>query len=394
MKDTKDNIQFRILYFLGICLIIAGHCDGLSIPLFQKWFPNYSFHIGLFVFCSGYFFINNKNKRILKFVKKITKKFLIPLYTWNLIYGIIITILHQYGIKFGVALDWKSLLIMPLYDGHQFVFNLSSWFIIPLYFLQLINIFVIKILKKKDCYYYINFIVSTIIGFIGLDFSIKGYNTGFFLFLVRLAYFAPFFALGMLYKNNLEKYDKLNNLKYFAILFFISLIVILHYGGEKAYTPSLGNDFDNFYRPFIAGFLGIAFWLRVSKILIPILQSNQYVMKISKNTFSIMMHHLAGFFLLNTIFNFINIYIRNLPSFDYVEYINNIWYRYLPRGIENFNLVYGIFGILFSLYVNRLTQTIKKWLTEKNSLIYNKISGSTIIDLSIKGLYQKSYIDY
>ena len=117
-------------------------------------------------------------------------------------------------------------------------------------------------------------------------------------------------------------------------------------------------------------------------------------MKISKNTFSIMMHHLAGFFLLNTIFNFINIYIRNLPSFDYVEYINNIWYRYLPRGIENFNLVYGIFGILFSLYVNRLTQIIKKWLTDKNSLIYNKISGSTIIDLSIKGLYQKSYIDY
>ena len=83
-----------------------------------------------------------------------------------------------------------------------------------------------------------------------------------------------------------------------------------------------------------------------------------------------------------------------LRSFDYEQYVNSIWYRYLPRGIDNFNLVYGVFGITFSLYVNKITQLLKKMITEKYNLIYNKYLNNTTIDLSVNGLYKRSYTDY
>ena len=359
MKKKDENMQFKILYFIGILLIVSGHCDGASVPLFYIWFPDYSFHLALFVFCSGYFFVKNKEKDIGDFIKKLIKKFLIPLYVWNLIYGILITILHHFGIKYGAGLSWRSLVLSPILDGHQFVFNLSSWFIVPLFIIQFINIFMIKTISKKDYYFYIHFVISLLIGFIGIEMAIRGYNQGLYLLVARISYFIPFFSLGMLYKNNLEKYDKLSNVKYFIILFSIDLLMIYSFGKLKAYTPSLANDYDVFYRPFLAGTLGIAFWLRISKILVPILKDSKIVMTISNNTFAIMMHHLAGFFVLNSFCFLINKYIIHLKEFNTEQFTQSIWYRYLPKHIENFNIIYAIFGIVFSLTIYKISKYVK-----------------------------------
>ena len=57
IKENKENIQFRILYFIGIILIVANHAGNGSISLAYEWFPAYSFHLGLFIFASGYFFV-------------------------------------------------------------------------------------------------------------------------------------------------------------------------------------------------------------------------------------------------------------------------------------------------------------------------------------------------
>ena len=53
----EENIQFRILYFIGIILIVANHIGGGGgLSLFYEWFPAYSFHLGLFVFLFWIFF--------------------------------------------------------------------------------------------------------------------------------------------------------------------------------------------------------------------------------------------------------------------------------------------------------------------------------------------------
>ena len=89
-------ISICLIYIIGIILIVANHAGNGSISLVYEWFPAYSFHLGLFVFASGYFFIKNRDTKILDFIKKIVIKFLVPLYAWNLVYGLLIVFLEQF----------------------------------------------------------------------------------------------------------------------------------------------------------------------------------------------------------------------------------------------------------------------------------------------------------
>ena len=151
----------------------------------------------------------------------------------------------------------------------------------------------------------------------------------------------------MLYKVLLEKYDTISNTIYFCILFFISFVLIFIFGGVKTYVPSWCANFDNFYRPFIVGLLGILFWLRISRILVPILKNNKIVNYISKNTFSIMTHHLMGFFILNTIWYFLSKIIKSIDSFNVDRFKSTIEFMYLPKSLVQFEILYVIFGIGF-----------------------------------------------
>lgn len=361
--EKRENFQFRILYFLGIIFIVAGHSGDGGIAL-SYWFPFYSFHLGLFIFCSGYMFNNEKSFK--DFIKNKLKRLIIPLYIWNLIYGVIVNFLRLFGFKYGYAITIKTLLIMPLYDGHQFVLNLGSWFIIPLFFTQLISYLYTKFIHKNYNSYML-FLVYLVLGMIGINLSMNGYNKSYWLLIDRLLYFLPFFGLGILYKEKLEKKDNLNDILYFLILVTLQLFLMYINDGAKSYTASWCNDFDSIYMPFILGFTGIAFWLRISKIILPILENNKLVKKIGTCTFDIMMHHLLGFFLLNTFWYCVQ-KISNI-GFDIVSYKENIFYLFLPKGIDQFKIIYLIVGIYFSLFMSYLS---KKFILKISKLFQKK----------------------
>lgn len=369
IKENKENIQFRILYFIGIILIVANHAGGGSMSLGYEWFPAYSFHVALFVFASGYFFVKNKDAKIIDFIKKLVIKFLVPLFVWNLVYGLLTVFLEQYGYHLGNPISFRSLFLSPMYSGHQFSFNLASWFIFPLFVIQLLNIFIIKLINKKDKLYYVYFVITLLLGFLGIILAMNGFNKKFFLLLVKVLYFLPFFSLGILYRVKLEKYDKSKNLVYFGVVFLIALITIYLYGGVKKYTPALCNDFDDFYRPFLVGFLGIAFWLRISRILVPALKDSKLVKTISKNSFSIMMHHFLGFFLLNTLWHWFFQIVHVYNDFDEMMYKNKIYYFYLPQDLKHFYLLYVIFGIGISLLIAYLTDKLFKSIKSKYKIV-------------------------
>ena len=367
-KD-KENLQFRILYFIGIILIVANHAGNGSISLVYEWFPAYSFHLGLFVFASGYFFIKNRDTKILDFIKKIVIKFLVPLYAWTLVYGLLVFFLHRFGFNLGGTLNLRNLLILPTYDCHQYSFIIASWFIFPLFIIQLINIFIVKLINKREKLYYVYFIISLLLGFLGVTLAINGYYKGFYLLLVKVLYFQPFFSLGMLYRLKLQKYDKLSNLLYFGIIFLIALVIIYLFNGTKTYAVSMGYDYDNFYRPFIVGFLGIAFWLRISKILVPSIGNSKIVNTISRNTFSIMMHHFLGFFTLNTFWYILFKIFHIHTNFDIASYKNNIYYFYTPRNLTQFWLLYVIAGIGVSLLIAYVLNKVKEKIKSKYKIV-------------------------
>ncbi len=353
---SKENFQFRILYFIGIILVLCGHTKGGGIIL-DNWFHSKTFHLGLFAFGSGYFFYKHLKDRPLDIIKYKFKKTIVPLYIWTFIYGIIIQILHQFGYKLGLGLSLKNLLWTPLYSGHAYVFNLGSWFLVPLFLLQAFTAILIPVLKRTNGSIFI-FILYMILGMIGiqLSFSLKNVQ---WLLLLHFLYFLPFFGLGILYKNKLEKIDKVDNVIYFAIIFTIKLFIIYFTGKLTHYDPANMQRFENFYLPYINGFLGIAFWLRVSKILVPSLKNSKIVNIISKNTFAIMMHHMVGLFLVNCCWLLLATNFNFIEGFSIKRFNSELFYTYNPKNLSQFNIIYLISGIIVSLLINKVTIIIK-----------------------------------
>jgi len=378
LQDKKEeNYQFRILYFVAIIMVVAGHCGMGGFSLFYEWFHPFTFELPLFMFASGYFFTKNQSRRPVDIVISRVKKLMVPLYVWNLFYGILVVFLKHIGvIQYGGSFNFTNLFLSPLYSGHSFLFNLGSWFLVPLFMVQVFSVLFLPLLKKRKGAYFI-FLIYLLLGMFGVYLAIEGYNTKWWLVLTRFLYFLPFFGLGILYKEKLEKKDTIKNIIYFSIIMLLQLGFIYYRGGMPRYTPSWCLGFDNLFFPFIFGFLGIFFWLRISKILVPSLKSSKIVSLVSKNTFSIMMHHMFGFFILNLGWYFLTQNFSFIKGFDVTKFSSDIWYIYLPSNLVQFRTLYLFFGIVFSLIVSFMLKNIKsyllKWLENyKNKKHVNK----------------------
>ncbi len=361
-KNTNTraiNYQFKILYTIGITFVVMGHCTNAGLGLFTEWFHLYSFHVGLFIFCSGYFYKDSSHKNILPYIWKKTKTFIFPLYIWNVVYAVIIYLLARRGFSIGGEITLDKLLIGPITSGHQFDYNLGGWFIIPLFMIEIFNVIIRKaidffIKRKQDKKNYEIFICAFYfaLGVIGNHLARKGLNTGWWLVLVRMLHLIPFFGIGTFYKRVLEKYDTICNTVYFAIILFAQLIIILTYGNLPAYSQAWCTKFpEGPVMPIIEGCLGIAFWLRIAKIIEPIAGRNKLVLLISNNTFSIMLHQFLGFMLVKTAFA---ILYKNgyCADFNWDAYKSDIWYHYFPKGMYQSGIIYIIAGLFIPIVIH------------------------------------------
>ena len=377
MENKKVNYKFKFLYTIGIIFIVAGHCKNGGISIFYEWFPPYSFHLALFMFASGYFYKENSEENVKKYIWKKVKKLIIPMYIWNFVYAIFTTLIKLKGFSIGSKLNMYNIFIAPILNGHQFVFTMCLWYVVPLFMIEVLNILIRKILKLKieNVNEYVFFIVSLLSGMLGTYLASKGYNKGWYLFLDRILYFIPFFSLGILYNKKLEKSDKLNNTIYFTIIFLIQLLIITINGKPVTCTPSWCNFNGNVIMPFIVGTLGIAFWLRIAQILEPIVRNSRVVNIISENTFSIMVHQFLGFFAVNTIFAICSKFVPAISNFNWHRYKTDIWYYYLPNDIKQWYIIYLIAGIIVPLIISYILEKLKDKITNnliQNNKLFNK----------------------
>ena len=85
--------------------------------------------------------------------------------------------------------------------------------------------------------------------------------------------------------------------------------------------------------------------------MVPLWKPGSLLDQIGKNTFSIMMHHVTGFMVLNTIFFTLFKTEMFFQDFDTFMYLNSYEYRYLLMGMENGKWLYLIFGIGIPLLI-------------------------------------------
>lgn len=345
------NQKFNLLSAFGMILVVGGHAN----INFLNWFPSYTdFHMQMFIFISGYFF---KDRAWSDFVSRKITRLIIPFLYWNLLYGILVTILQYYNIinfsKEIAEFSIKNIFYEPFIGDHLFAFNAPSWFVGTLFFVQMFYYITNKICRSNILGISI---ISMTFYSIALYLVFHEYITypyNIFLPLSRALYLVIFYHFGYIYRKYLESKDtfSFNKLVFAAITNGILLGFVNNIGSS---VRSMTFSNHNFILPIILACTGIYFYLQIAELLKDKIEDTSIISYIGRHTFAIMTHHLSFFWIFNSfLFLCKSLYIFPLKSFDIDNYIHDLYFKvqeHFPAN-ELFYLIAGIFGPIICCYL-------------------------------------------
>lgn len=373
ITDNGYNVTFGILSALAILMIVAGHA-GYDILTVGGLFPYYSFHVPLFLFISGYFYRREEEERPLFYLKKKAKRLLLPYFIWNLVYGVTAWALRVFlGFSMGDPVSLKSLFLDPFLHGYQFIYNFAAWFVPVLFLIEMMNLCMRLVLKRirLDSEWLI-LLGTLLVGMAVVQLSIGGHVWGLYKSAGRILFLYPCFQMGRFYREKLETRDTLGNVPYFAVVIGVQVVLSLCCNG-LAYSSVWCTGFANGpVIPYVTVMSGVAFWLRVAKILTPALggdRSGENVTKnpaggfflyLGRNTYAVMMHHIMAFMLVKMVVAGIAAHTGCLADFDFKEFYGNIDYYYLVKGSDAFRMVYLAAGVALPLLLQKGLDALKR----------------------------------
>ncbi len=345
----NTNYTFRLLYVLAIFMIIDGHIGSYDYLSFNGIFPYQNYHIALFVFASGYFI--NFNRSYWDFIVHKFNKLILPLYLWNFVYGGLCYYLNNYhGFSLGDGFTLYNFLFAPIVDGHQFIYNMASWFLVPLFLVQLISFIILKpFYTAKNAFspfiLYSYLIIALLLGSAALYAASanEGQRT-LVLTSLRTLYFLLFYAFGVIYHFILEKYDTLNTPLYLTVVIAVTICLRIIFPDCDIVPSWLDYVAAPVWDIYAIGILAILFWLRIAKIFTPIIKESPALNYISTHTFDIMMHHFIGFMLVKAA-------LSPLGSFNPAEFKQSIWYYNFPFGEALTTPLYIIITLVIALFI-------------------------------------------
>ena len=113
---------------------------------------------------------------------------------------------------------------------------------------------------------------------------------------------------------------------------------------------------------------GIAFELRISRLLENALGKSKIVNIVADNTYSIMINQFLGFMVVKTVFGLLSKYTSMFPDFSMQEYKSEIWYFYVPKGITQFYIIYLVSGLAVPIIIQlAINQCITKVKTQNDN---------------------------
>lgn len=370
MKNEKENSTFRLLSALGILLVVAGHADLWAFDV-GGLFPYYSFHVELFLFISGYFYRESDEERIGSYIGRKAGRLLAPYFIWNVFYGLLAALLRQLGFWIGGGVSLRTLFLEPFLTGHQFGYNFPAWFVPALFLVELIHICLrkaLKILKIPPVYREWLMLAGCLAaGLLTVRFAIGGHVWGYYKFPGRILFMLPVFVFGRLYRVKLEALDRLPNAVYFGVLFLLQLTVTLCCNGLAFSTVWCTGFANGPFVPYLTVVTGIAFWLRVAKVLAPALGKSAFFNRLGAETWSVMMHHIAAFMLVKGIFFAVSVLTPFCRDFDRAAFFSDVNYLYLLRGADAAKWIYLAAGIALPLLLRQGVEKIRIYKIKRRS---------------------------
>lgn len=390
---------FKMLYVLAIIMIVDGHVGSSDYLDFNGLLRYQNYHIALFMFVSGYFL--NLTRGYKEFFARKTLRLLVPLYLWNAAYGALCWYLNRHqGFALGGEFNLYNLLYAPLVDGHRFIYNMASWFLVPLFLVQAVGFLLLRPFApsaarraaltpsarpQPGSFFLpavIFFVLSLALGCFALAYAPENHGARTLaLTALRTLYFMPAFAFGFLYRHVLAKYDTVATPLYLFIVLAALTCLTQKFPGYN-HIPSWLDTVDAPAPAIYAiSLLAVLFWLRVARVLSPLLVRSRPLQYIANHTFDIMMHHFAGFMLAKALFlPFISAPAAQFPSAAAAPLApradaaaalarikSDIWYYPFPESGETSAWLYIAISIVIALTAGFTTRKIYAIISRKLS---------------------------
>lgn len=360
----EENYVFRALYLLAIIFVVDGHCMFKDMFVMSELFKYYSFHLMLFAFGSGYFF--RMREGVISDLCARAKRLLVPLYIWNVIYGVGALALRRIGgFEIGAELNAYTLLLAPLVDGEHFGWNLGAWFIFPLFLAQTLYGLLRRaagLWKDREAF---TFLICLALGGAAVEICRAGRPDVLPLFAARTLILLPGYAGGQLYRRALERRDTMRTVPYLLIVLIARALLCMRYE-NLAYLLSSCTYLDcGAIGVYAGGALAIAFYLRIARLLAPFVQRSRLALYASRHTFDVMMHHVMGYFALNCVFLALNALGVCAADFSVKSMRTQYNYCYAPGGRPEWSVLYLLAGMLVPLAVAWTTDRLKAWIYAK-----------------------------
>lgn len=352
-KETAVNMQLRILSALAMILVVMGHVDEQLLTI-GGLFPYYSFHIALFLFISGYFYGPEKEEQIGAYLAGKARSLLLPYFIWNLIYGLLVVLMRAAGFYIGNGPSLWTLFAEPFLSGHQFLYNAPAWFVPALFLTEAVNVMLRRLLGPvhvKNEWVLMGLYLC--LGFAVAWLSAHGYVYDWYRIPGRIMYMLPCYQMGQLYRRRLERHDRLPDWLYFGILFVTQLLLTSFCNGLAVSAAWVNGFLNGPVVPYVTAATGIAFWLRISRLLTPVLSESGFWNYFGSNTFAVMMHQIMAFFAVKSVFALGNSAAGWFADFDWNAYLTDVYYVYLPAGLPQYRMLYVIAGICLPLLLQK-----------------------------------------
>ena len=358
MSSKAENYTMRVFYLLAIVFVVDGHMSMGHMFEMNGLFRYYSFHLMMFAFGSGYFF-KLYGKPLSDLLHR-AKKLMIPLYFWNLVYGVGAALLRRLGgFELGEPLSAYTLLLAPLADGEHFVWNLGSWFIFPFFCAQVFYALVRRLSSLWHENEWMTFLLCLIPGCVAVQLCYTGRQDILPIWMLRPMILLPGFAGGTLYRRVLERRDHLPTVPYLIGVVILRALLCTRYENLAYLLSDCSYFVCDAFGVYAGAALAIAFYLRISRLLAPYIGKSRLALAISRNTFDVMMHHYMGFFALNCFFLIVHILGLGAADFSVHIFRTRSNYLYAPDGRAEWSVLYLLCGVTLPLLIGHTARTIK-----------------------------------
>lgn len=338
---------------------------GGGISLCTDWFTENSFHMQLFFFVSGYFYSDENENNVEHYLWKKILRLVIPLLLYNIFYGVFTTFLRNFGFSIGLPFSMYSVFVSSFLFGSEFKFNSPDWFIAQLFIVEVLNILFSKIFSTKQKYRNSTIIIIelilgiiSIIRFANIDAPVYQVLIG------RTLYAMSWYGIGRLYRM-VEKYDRINNWMYFSVIICMDFIAIVT--NEKTDISVVGFQFGELsvFESYFIPLLGIAFWIRICRLIGEDMLKNKLIDFIGKHTFSVVENQYLVFFILNTVYYSLYRLTNNMGEFDVEAYMSRHNFVHIVKDCDQTKVLYLIFGISVPLIISYLGELLRKKIKER-----------------------------